>query len=442
METRANYALIGLFTLGVITAGFLFVYWFSGGDSAQRRQPVRVVFNGSVSGLSKGSGVGFNGLRVGEVTDLRLLPEDPRRVVATIEVDRATPVRADTRARLEFQGLTGVAQVALVGGDPASPPLQAAPGQPMPTLFADRSDFQDLMESARNVARRADEVLDRVGRVVSEAEGPITRTVQNVERFSAALGDNAPGLNRFLERVGLAAERIGPLAGKLESLTDDVQRLVRAVEPQRVARSVEHLESFTGTLAENREHVGSAIRDVATLAQRLNGSAGKLDTTLTDVSALVRAVDVAKLNRTVEGAERFATTLANVSPDVQKAVQEARSMTEKLNKSADRVDGVLKAAEGFLGSAGGGEGQSTFGEIREAARSIRVLADNLDKRTAEITSGINRFAGSGLRQVETLATEGRRTLNEVGRAARTLEKNPQSLIFGGKPNIPEYSGRR
>src|SRR3954447_24010509 len=162
METRANYALIGLFTLGVIAAGFLFVYWFSGGESGARRQPVRVVFNGSVSGLSKGSVVGFNGLRVGEVTDLRLLPEDPRRVVATIEVDRATPIRTDTRARLEFQGLTGVPQNAPAraaaaglaggGGRRGPPPRRRGRARPLPTIFAARSDFQDLMESARNIA--------------------------------------------------------------------------------------------------------------------------------------------------------------------------------------------------------------------------------------------------------------------------------------------------
>ncbi|MFL5222193.1 MAG: MlaD family protein, partial [Microvirga sp.] len=64
METRANYALIGAFTLAVIVAAFGFVYWFSGGDKAQRRQPVRIVFSGAVSGLSKGSFVTFNGLRV------------------------------------------------------------------------------------------------------------------------------------------------------------------------------------------------------------------------------------------------------------------------------------------------------------------------------------------------------------------------------------------
>jgi phospholipid/cholesterol/gamma-HCH transport system substrate-binding protein len=83
-----------------------------------------------------------------------------------------------------------------------------------------------------------------------------------------------------------------------------------------------------------------------------------------------------------------------------------------------------------------------FGEVREAARSIRILDDNLDKRTADITTGINRFTGSGLREVETLTTDGRRTLNDISRAVRSLERNPQQLIFGGKPNLPEYSGRR
>ena len=88
METRANYALIGIFTLAVVAAGFLFVLWFSGGDTGKGRQAVRIVFSGPVSGLSKGSVVTFNGLRVGEVTDLRLSSDDPRRVAAVIEIDR------------------------------------------------------------------------------------------------------------------------------------------------------------------------------------------------------------------------------------------------------------------------------------------------------------------------------------------------------------------
>jgi phospholipid/cholesterol/gamma-HCH transport system substrate-binding protein len=128
--------------------------------------------------------------------------------------------------------------------------------------------------------------------------------------------------------------------------------------------------------------------------------------------------------------------------DVERTIKEARSITEKLNKSADRVDDVLKAAQGFLGSATGEAGKGAFDEVKEAARSIRVLADNLDKRTAALAAGLTRFTNTGLREYEALATEGRRAVNDVGRTVRNLEKNPQQLIFGGKPNLPEYNGRR
>jgi phospholipid/cholesterol/gamma-HCH transport system substrate-binding protein len=525
METRANYALIGLFTLAVIAAAFGFVYWFSGSDSGTRRQPVRVVFSGSVSGLSKGSVVLFNGIRVGEVTDISLLPEDPRRVVATAEVDRASPIRTDTRARLAVNMLSGVAQIALVGGEPGAPPLVAGPGQPLPTIFADRSDFQDVMEMARNLARRADDIMERVGRLVADNEGSISRTIQNAESFSRALSDNAPGINRFLAQVGQAAERIGPLAEKLEVLATDATELLRAVDRTRVARIVENVEGFTQALGENRQNLTSALQDVASLAKRLNDSAPKLDTALgdlgnimkaidpakvgrtvdnaerftaalnavdpqrvgrivenidvftqvlgdnkqnvsnilletagltrrlndtapkldmaiTDVGNVARALDASKLNRTIENADRFAAALGNASPDVEKAIREAASITEKLNRSADRIDGVLKAAENFLGSAAGEEGKDTFRSIRDAADSIRVLANNLDHRTAEITVGISRFTNSGSRQFEAAATEARKTLNDVGRAVRSIEKNPNQLIFGGRPSLPEYSGRR
>lgn len=442
METRANYALIGLFTLAVVAAAFGFVYWFSGGDRGQARQQVRIVFSGSVSGLSRGSSVLFNGLRVGEVADISLLPEDPRRVVSVVELDRNTPIRTDTRARLESQGFTGVSQIALIGGEPGAPPLVAGPGQPLPTIFADRSDFQDLLETARNIARRADDVLERVGRVVSDNEGAIARTVQNVERFSQALSDNAGGIDKFLQQVGQAAERIGPLAEKLETLATNVDEVVRAVDRQRVARIVENVDAFTAALGDNRETISLALKDAGSLVKRLNDTAPKLDAAVTDVSNLAKAFDPAKVGRTIDNVDVFAQALGRSSGNVEKTIAEARQIAEKLNKSADRVDGVLRAAEGFLGSASGGDTKGVFDDVREAARSIRVLADNLDKRTAEITTGINRFTGSGLREYEALAVEGRKAVSDISRAVRSLERNPQQLIFGGQPSIPQYNGRR
>lgn len=443
METRANYALIGVFTLAVIAAAFGFVYWFSGGDRGQGRQAVRVVFSGSVAGLSKGSSATFNGLRVGEVTEISLLPEDPRRVVAIVEVDRSTPIRSDTRARLEYQGLTGVATIALSGGEPGAPALAAGPGQPMPTIFADRSDFQDLIETARTIARRADDVLERVGRVVSDNEASINRTVQNVERFSQALGENAEGIDRFLAQVGQAAEKIGPLAEKLETLATNVDEVVRAVDRERVARIVENVDNFTQSLGDNRQTIDQALKDAAALVRQLNETAPRLNAAIADVSNLAKAVDPAKVGRTVDNIDSFVQTLNNRSPDIDKAIQEARSITEKLNKSADRIDNVLAGAEKFLGSASGEAGQGAFDEIRAAAVSVRELADNLNKRTESVLAGVNRFTDSGLREYQALAVEGRRTLEDISRAVRSLERNPQQILFGGgRSNLPEYNTRR
>jgi phospholipid/cholesterol/gamma-HCH transport system substrate-binding protein len=442
METRANYALVGLFTLLAIAAGFGFVYLFGGRDSGARREPVRIVFSGSVSGLSTGSAVLFNGIRVGEVRSIEIMPDDPRRVVATIDVDRATPLKADTRARLEFQGLTGVASIALSGGDAAAGPLLPSPGQPVPTIFADRSDFQDILETAREIAGKADSVLTRVDRIIADSEAGIVRTVRNIERFSQALGDNSEGVNRFLASVGQAADRIGPLAERLEILAADLNQLVKAIDPQRVSHMVANVEGFTQSLADNRGSIDKILKEAAALTGRLNETGARIDATLADLSGVIKAVDPQAVGRIVNNADSFSQTLATSRADVEKAIREASALAEKLNASADRVDNVLAAAENFLGSATGEAGKSAFEQVSEAARSIRVLADNLDKRTAEITTGVNRFTGPGLREYEALAADGRRTLNELNRTLRSLERNPQQLLFGGKPTVPEYGGRR
>jgi phospholipid/cholesterol/gamma-HCH transport system substrate-binding protein len=431
-----------LFTLAVIAAAFGFVYWFSGGDRGQTRQAVRVVFAGSVSGLSKGSIASFNGLRVGEVTEISLLPEDPRRVVAIIQVDGNTPIRADTRARLEYQGLTGVAAIALTGGEPGAPALVAGPGQPLPTIFADRSDFQDLIESARNIARRADDVMERVSRVITDNEAAINRTVQNIEKFSQALGENADGIDSFLAQIGQAAEKVGPLAEKLETLAGNLDEVVRSVDRQRVARIVENVDNFTTSLSDSRDDISKALADAATLVGRLNESAPKLDTALADINKITKAIDPAKIGSAVDNADVFSRTLRERSPDVDKAILEARSITEKLNKSADKIDAVLDGAQKFLGSATGEEGQGAFEQVKAAAESVRVLADNLNERTTGILTGVGKFTDSGLREYEALAVEGRKALNDISRAVRSIERNPQQFIFGSKPGIPEYNGRR
>ena len=115
METRANYVLIGAFTLAVIAAAFGFVLWFQSLHTTKPRSPIRIVFEGPASGLRNGGSVNFNGIRIGEVVSVKL--DNPRRVVALAMVENNAPIRKDTLVGLEFQGLTGVAAISLKGGE-------------------------------------------------------------------------------------------------------------------------------------------------------------------------------------------------------------------------------------------------------------------------------------------------------------------------------------
>ena len=123
METRANFVLIGSFTLAVIAGAFGFVLWFQSLHTTKARSPLRIVFEGPAAGLRNGGSVNFNGIRVGEVMSVKL--DNPRRVVALAMVEQNAPIRKDTLVGLEFQGLTGVAAISLKGGEEAAPSIKA-----------------------------------------------------------------------------------------------------------------------------------------------------------------------------------------------------------------------------------------------------------------------------------------------------------------------------
>src|SRR6516162_48651 len=129
METRANYVLIGAFTLAAIVGAFLFVMWIAGYGTPGGRRAMQVVFTGSVSGLSNGANVLFNGIKVGEVNHLTFSRSDPHQVVADITVSSDAPIDRGTKARLESQGFTGAAAVALLGAPKPGASLAGENGQ-------------------------------------------------------------------------------------------------------------------------------------------------------------------------------------------------------------------------------------------------------------------------------------------------------------------------
>jgi len=196
METRAPYALIGLFVLAVIAAAFGFVYWLHNSGGLTERTVYRVRFQNTVSGLLTGAAVLFNGIRVGEVTDLRLDPDNPLLVNATIAVSAGTPVRADTKAGLDFQGLTGVPVITLQGGTTLLSAAQKSSAEPY-VLVADPAAGQSMTATARDTLRRLDIIL-------ADNSEPIRSTMANLSTFTDALARNSgklDGIVAGLERL-------------------------------------------------------------------------------------------------------------------------------------------------------------------------------------------------------------------------------------------------
>ena len=193
METRARYALIGVFMLAVILASFAFVYWLENKGGFGKQDIYQVRFQGSVSGLLVGSAVLFNGLRVGEVTRLSLSADRPEDVVATIAVVHNTPVRDDTEVTIETQGLTGGAAIALRGGTSSSPLPGSESGAP-PMLLAAPQAGQDWTQSARDAFQRMDQVL-------SENSEPLNSAIKNIDTFAGALARNSDKVDGILAGI-------------------------------------------------------------------------------------------------------------------------------------------------------------------------------------------------------------------------------------------------
>src|SRR5260370_42457470 len=141
MKTRASNLMIGSATLAVIATAFGGFLAFQKIHGIGQQTPLRIVFEGSATGLRKGGSVNFDGIQIGRIKSLKL--DNPRKVVALAMVDNSAPIRKDTVVGLEFQGLTGIAAISLVGGAPAAPPL-ALDEDGIPVLSANLSETQPL----------------------------------------------------------------------------------------------------------------------------------------------------------------------------------------------------------------------------------------------------------------------------------------------------------
>jgi phospholipid/cholesterol/gamma-HCH transport system substrate-binding protein len=279
METRANYVLIGAFTLAVSIALLLFGLWAAKYSSERSWQRYMIVFDEAVTGLSVGSPVQYNGISVGSIEKLSLDPRDPRRVVAIIRADAATPIKTDTRAKMAITSLTGPAIIQLTGGTPGAPLLTSVDQRETPLILTTPSALQNITDTANRIVERMDQVLS------DENVAHIAATLENLDRISGTLAAQDKGMEALLVSARDAARSLDTT---LQTTNGTMQRLDQNLVRQlpdviaKLESTLTRLDSAAGNadgiLSENRAAINSFANDG--LAQ--------LGPTLTELRGLIR----------------------------------------------------------------------------------------------------------------------------------------------------------
>ena len=226
METRANYVLIGAFTLLGLAGMVAAFVWFARIELDRTFAYYDVRFS-SVAGLSSAADVRFAGLPVGQVVDLRLSPERDGTVLVRLEVDAETPVRVTSEATVEAQGVTGVSYVGISAGEPDTPLLDEAADTEIPTIPAGTSVFQSLTEDAPELLDETLNVVRNINGILNpENQSRIENILVNVE---AASGDFSRVLDDFTDvtdQISNFAAEVDRFNTTLENLSGDVSQVL------------------------------------------------------------------------------------------------------------------------------------------------------------------------------------------------------------------------
>lgn len=302
MENRAHYVLIGSFAVVISAAMMLFALWFARASFNQTFAIYDVVFIGPVRGLATGGEVRFQGIKVGELTNLRLDPKDPNRVLARIRIDANTPVRTSSTAQLEPLGLTGVSLIQLGAGVPTDADLKPRLGQAPPQIMGKPGQFEGLLAAGESVAISAEQALQSVRGVLSPA---------NVENFSAIMAD----LQKLSAEIAKNKAIIADADAAMLQVRDAALAITKA------ATAIEQLS-------------GNVDQRLEPLLTEVNGTLKQARQTL---AAVERTADTG--TQALANIESAAGTAAvDTLPELGSAAEELRRLSASLNVVADELN--------------------------------------------------------------------------------------------------------
>ena len=308
MERDAHYAAVGIATVLLLTALAVFTVWLARLQFNNDYDLYDIVFYGPVRGLSEGGEVHFNGIRVGEVTDLNLDPKKGDQVIARVRLDASTPIRVTSRAQLEPQGITGLNYIQITAGAPTSALLKSQyPENVVPVIQSQPSPISELLSGSGTVLAQTVDALNRINRVMSDDNiRSFSTSLKNVEALSTEL-EARKGMLLQLEQ---ALTRANAAVDEYQKLGADARLIINTDGRQAIA----NINQATG---EARQAIASINRSVTGLEQPLDNFATS---------------SLPQLSRTIEELQEATRSLQSLIDDARVSPREliARPQSKEL----------------------------------------------------------------------------------------------------------------
>lgn len=259
METKANYVAVGAFVLACIVALVVALLWLVGAQYSQEYAYYETHFTGTVTGLSKGTVVRYNGIEVGRVADLQFDPNDPRVVIATLQVDPHLTLHNDSVASIESQGLAGGSYVEIAGGTISSGVLKKKRGQKYPIIKSKQSSLQALFQGTPELIGRLNVISARLIILLSDDNlKSISTTFANLRDITTTFNKHSPEMEATLTNLSSASRNVDQAAKSLDRLALDADRMIMNGGPQLVSETRALVASLT-RLANKLEREPSKI---------------------------------------------------------------------------------------------------------------------------------------------------------------------------------------
>ncbi|AXA22669.1 MULTISPECIES: MlaD family protein [Pseudomonas] len=294
METRAHHVLIGLVTVLVVAGAMLFGLWLTKSSVDDAFKDYEVVFNEAVSGLSRGSAVQYNGIKVGDVSTLRLDPQDPRRVLARIRLSADTPVKEDTQAKLTLAGVTGNSFIQLSGGTPQSPSLKGKDGQ-LPVIVASPSPISRLLNDSSDLVTNINLLLHNANQMFSENNiERLSNTLANLEQTTGAFASQKGGIAQAIEQLGQVGKQASATLAETQALMRNANGLLGSEGKQAFGSAEQAMQSLaqsTATINDLLKNNREALDDGAQGLNQLAPAIRELRETLNALKGISRRLE-------------------------------------------------------------------------------------------------------------------------------------------------------